>query len=241
MYEDALSELSVPGTLRAGINLGNFLLVTGKKPNGDPEGIAPEMAARLAEKLGVEVSLVPFATPGEVADAAAREEWDIALIAVEPKRAEVIAFCDPYVEIECTYLVPEDSPFQSVEEVDAPGVRIAVSERAAYDLYLTRTLKHAELVRAKGLPGAVELYQREKLDALADLVPALKTNVENIPGSRILPGRYTAVQQCIGTRHGMPALNAVVQSFIAECVEDGLVSELIDKYGVTGKLQAVKT
>ncbi len=237
MTQDALSELSVPGMLRAGINLSNFLLVTGKSPSGDPEGIAPDMAATLAQRLGVSVSYRTYATPGDVADAAERDEWDIALIAVEPKRAEVIDFCDAYCEIEATYLVPANSPFQSVEDVDAPGVRIAVMERAAYDLYLTRNLKHAELHRAQGLPGAVELFRREKLDALAGLVPALKDNAGNIPGSRLLPGRYTAVQQCIGTRHGRPALKAAVQAFIAEAVGSGFVTELIDRHGVTGKLQ----
>jgi polar amino acid transport system substrate-binding protein len=237
MTQDALSELTVPGTLRVGINLGNILLVTGTAPTGDPEGVAPDMAAALAERLGVAVSYVTYATPGEVADAAERDEWDVALIAVEPKRAELIAFCDPYCEIEATYLVPADSPFQSVEEVDRPGVRIAVSERAAYDLYLTRTLKHAELRRAKGLPGAVELFVTDKLDALAGLVPALKENAGKIPGARVLPGRYTAVKQCIGTRHGRPALNAVVQSFTAEAVQSGFVADLIDRHGVAGKLQ----
>ncbi len=177
-----------------------------------------------------------FATPGEVADAAERGEWDIGLIAIEPKRAEVIDFCNAYVQIEATYLVPEASPFQKVEDVDAPGVKIAVSERAAYDLYLSRTLKHAELVRAQGLPGAFELFKREKLDALAGLVPALRDNASDMPGTRLLPGRYTAVKQAIGTRHGKPALKAVVQAFIADAVSSGFVQGLIDKHGVTGKL-----
>ena len=114
MTHDALSELTVPGTLRVGINLGNILLVTGTGPTGDPEGVAPDMAAAVAERLGVAVSYVTFATPGEVADAVERDQWDIGLIAVEPKRAEKIAFCDAYVEIEATYLVPEDSPLQSI-------------------------------------------------------------------------------------------------------------------------------
>ena len=131
MIQDALSELTDPSTLRVGINLGNILLVTGTSPTGDPEGVAPDLAAAIAERLGVAVTYVTFATPGEVADAVERDKWDIGLIAVEPKRAESIAFCDAYVEIEATYLVPANSPFQSIEEVDQPGVRIAVSDRAA--------------------------------------------------------------------------------------------------------------
>lgn len=237
MTDDARADLSVPGTLRVGINLGNILLVTGEAANGDPVGVAPDMGAALASRLGVDVKYVTYATPGEVADAAERDEWDVGLIAAEPKRAEVIAFCDPYVEIEATYLVPEGSPFQTVDDVDAPGVRIAVSERAAYDLYLSRTLKHATLHRGPGLAGAVEVFVADKLDALAGLVPALKENAEKIPGSRLIPGRYTAVQQAIGTQHGKPALNAEVQAFLAAAKSGGLVAELLDKHGVAGKLQ----
>ncbi len=178
-----------------------------------------------------------FATPGELADAVERDAWDIGLIAIEPKRAEKIAFCDAYVEIEATYLVPENSPLQSIEDVDQPGVRIAVSNRAAYDLYLTRTLKHAELHRAEGLLGALELFVTEKLDALAGLVPALKENAAKLPGSRVMDGRYTSVRQAIGTKPENAALKAVAERFTAEAKESGLVAELIEKHGVKGKLQ----
>ncbi len=114
MTRDALSELSHAGTLRVGINLGNILLVTGTSPTGDPQGVAPDMAAAMGERLGVDVSYVTFATPGEVADAVERDEWDLGLIAVDPKRAEKIAFCDAYVESEANYLVPENSPLWSI-------------------------------------------------------------------------------------------------------------------------------
>ena len=237
MSEAAAAELGRPGTLRVGINLANILLVTGRGPAGEPRGVAPDMAAALAGRLGVAVEYVTFDTPGEVADAVAHDRWDIGLIAEEPKRAETIAFCDAYVEIEATYLVPAGSPIQSIEEVDRPGVRVAVADRAAYDLYLSRTLKHAELHRAKGLPGAVELFKREKLDALAGLVPALKDNAESFPGSRLLPGRYTTVRQAVGTKPQNEALKAFVQQFIADAKASGLVAELIDRHGVTGKLQ----
>lgn len=237
MTQDALSELTIPGTLRVGINLSNPLLVTGTSPTGDPEGVAPDMAAALAEHLGVAVSYVNFATPGEVADAVERDEWDIGLIAEEPKRAETIAFCDAYVEIEATYLVPENSLFQSIEDVDQPGVRIAVSERSAYDLYLARTLKHAELHRAKGLPGAFKLFVTDKLDALAGLVPALKEYAENRPGLRVITGCYTTVRQAIGTKPGNVALKVVVEQFLAKAKKSGLVAELIDKHGVKGNRQ----
>ncbi|WP_340116867.1 transporter substrate-binding domain-containing protein [Pelagibius sp. 7325] len=237
MSEAARAELGRPGTLRVGINLGNILLVTGRAADGTPQGVAPDTAAAIAERLGVAVSYVAFDTPGEVADAVTQDLWDIGLIAEEPKRAETIAFCGAYVEIEATYLVPAGSAIQSVAEVDRPGVRIAVSDRAAYDLYLSRTLKHAELYRAKGLAGAFELFKTEKLDALAGLLPALKDNSASLPGSRVLAGNYTTVRQAVGTKPANTALKAFIGEFVAEATANGLIARLIDKHGVTGKLQ----
>ena len=130
MPQDIVSELAPSGTLRAGINMANTLLVTGSTPAGEPTGVAPDMAREIADRLGVAVSYVPFASPGEVADAAGSDAWDIALIAAEPARAETIAFSAAYVEIEATYLVSESSSFRSVEDVDRPGMRIAVSASA---------------------------------------------------------------------------------------------------------------
>ena len=235
--QDARSDLTDPSTLRVGINLGNILLVTGTSPTGDPEGVAPDMAAAIAERLGVAVSYATFATPGEVADAVERDEWDIGLIAVEPARAEKIAFCDAYIEIEATYLVPASSPIQSIEDVDRPGVRIAVSDRSAYDLYLSRTLKHAQLQRAKGIAGSFELFATEKLEALAGLVPALKESAASLPGSRVLDGRFTSVRQAVGIKPENAGLKAFVARFIHEAKESGLVAELITKHGVEGKLR----
>ena len=236
-HEKALADLDNPATLRAGINLGNILLVTGNAPNGDPQGVSPEMAAQLAQRLGIAVEYRTYASPGEVADAATRNEWDVALIAEDPERAEVIDFCDAYVEIVATYLVPADSKLQGIDDIDRPGVRIAVSERSAYDLYLSRVLKHAELCRARGLAAAFELFRRERLDALAGLLPALKDNAAELPGARVLEGSFTSVRQAMATRPHKNALNAFVRRFIDDAKASGLISELIEKHGVSGKLQ----
>lgn len=233
----ARAELSDPTTLRVGINLGNILLVTGESAAGDPEGVAPELAAEAARRLGVDVLYRTYPMPGELADALERDEWDIGLIAVEPKRAETIAFCDPYVEIEGSYLVPPGSSLKSIADVDQPGVRIAVADRAAYDLYLSRSLKHAELRRATGLGGAFELFVNDELDALAGLKPALLENAEKLPGSRVLDGNFSTVGQAIGTKPQDTALKVFLDAFTAEAKANGLVARLIDKYGVTGKLQ----
>jgi len=237
MSQDIVSELAPRGTLRAGINMANTLLVTGATSTGEPAGVAPGMARAVADRLGVAVSYVQFASPGEVADGVGSGACDIGMIAAEPARAETIAFSAAYVEIEATYLVPAGSAFRTVEDIDRPGVRIAVSGRSAYDLYLTRTLKHAALHRAKGPAGSLDLFVNEKLDALAGLRPVLNMNTENLPGARVLEGRYTTVQQAIGTKPENIAATAFLQAFVAEAKESGLVARLIERHGVEGRLQ----
>jgi polar amino acid transport system substrate-binding protein len=237
MSQDIVSELAPGGTLRAGINLANILLVTGANAAGEPTGVAPDMARAIADRLGVAVSYVTFSSPGEVADAVSTDAWDIALIAAEPTRAESIAFSAAYVEIEATYLVPDGSTIQSIDDVDRPGVRIAVSGRSAYDLYLTRSLEHAELHRAKGLAGALALFVDNELDALAGLRPALKENAAGLPGARVLDGGYTTVQQAIGTKPENTAAAAFLQQFVAEAKTSGLIADLLERHGVAGKLQ----
>ena len=236
MTQDVLSELAPHGVLRAGINMANVLLVTGKSPSREPEGVAADMAREIADRLGVGVSYVQFASPGELADEAGNDVWDIGLIGAEPTRAETIAFTAAYVEIEATYLVPADSPFNSVDDVDRDGVRIAVSGRSAYDLYLTRNLQHAELVRAKGLSGALELFLNDKLDALAGLRPAMTDEAEKLPGMRLLDGRFTAVQQAIGCKLGNDVAAAFLSDFVEDAKSSGLVARLIERHGVTGRL-----
>ncbi len=151
MSQSIVAELAPHGVLRAGINMSNFLLVTGRTPSGDPDGVSPDMARAIADRLGVPVKYVPFPKPGELADAVGSDAWDIGLIGAEPARAEKIAFTAAYVEIEATYLVPAGSPLKTIADVDNPGVRIAVSARSAYDLWLERNIKHATLVRSDGL------------------------------------------------------------------------------------------
>ena len=237
MDDEILNQLAPQGVLRAAINLGNILLVTGKTDGGDPVGVAPDMARAVADRIGVPVRFVTYASPGEVADAAAGDNWDIGLIAYEAQRAETITFSPAYVEIEATYLVPAGSSFQSLEDVDSPGTRIAVSGRSAYDLYLSRTLTHATLVRGEGLAGTVDIFVSEGLDALAGLRPALLENAQTIPGARVLDGRYTTVRQAIGVRPEHAAAAAFLADFVREARGDGTAQGFIDRHGVTGRLQ----
>lgn len=234
MSRDLRSELAPTGTLRAAINMANFLLVSGRTADGDPDGVAPEMASAIAARLGVPVAFVPFASPGALADEAANDVWDIGLIGAEPARAERIAFTPAYVEIEATYLVPSGSPLQTISDVDRKGVRIAVSARSAYDLYLSRHLKNAELVRAEGVNASYDLLVNEKLDALAGLRPRLMSDVGNLPGARVLDGRFTAVQQAIGTPRGREASAVFLRDFVEEAKASGLVARFIARHRVRG-------
>jgi polar amino acid transport system substrate-binding protein len=234
MSPDVITELAPTGMLRAGINLGNFLLVTGTSPTGDPEGVAPDMARAIATRLGVKVKYVPFKTPGELADAAGSGVWDVGLIGAEPQRAEKIAFTAAYAEIEATYLVPAGSPLRTIAEVDAAGVRIAVTGRSAYGLWLDRNIRHAELVRSDTLDSAYEQFVRDNLDALAGLRPRLLSDVEKLPGWRIIDGRFTSVQQAVGTARKNAAGAAFLRDFVEEAKASGLVARLIERYGVRG-------
>ena len=234
MSQDAKSELAPTGVLRAGINLSNFLLVTGKSAAGDPEGVAPDMAREIAQRLGVPVKYVPYKTPGELADMGGTGAWDIGLIGAEPQRAEKIAFTAAYVEIEAVYLVPAGSALKSIADVDKTGVRIAVTGRSAYGLWLDRNIKHATLVRSDTLDSALDQFVRDKLDALAGLKPRLLTDVTKLPGARILDGQFTAVQQAIGTARTNSAGAAFLRKFVEEAKASGLVARLIARHKVVG-------
>lgn len=226
--------LAPTGELRAGINLSNFLLVSSRTADGGPAGVSPDMARAFAGLLGVGLRPVPYESPGKLADAAGRNEWDIALIGAEPQRAEVIAFTPAYSEIEATYLVPAGSPLDKVEDVDRPGRRIAVTDRTAYGLWLDRNIHHAELVRTTNFNDAVAVFLDGKLDALAGLRPRLVTDQQAIPGSRLLPGRYMAVQQALGTPKHKEAALGYMTRFVRAAISSGFVAELIARHGVEG-------
>ncbi|WP_170308623.1 transporter substrate-binding domain-containing protein [Ancylobacter pratisalsi] len=231
----ALRDLLAPGgVLRAGINLSNFLLVSSRDAQGSPVGVSPDLAGAIANHLGVRLQLVPYESPGLLADAALHDEWDIGLIGAEPQRAEVISFTPSYVEIEATYLVPEGSNLQSTGDVDAPGLRIAVTGRTAYGLWLDRNIQHATLVRSSTMDAAREDFADQGLDALAGLRPRLISDQALLPGSTLLPGRFMAVQQAIGTPKAKAAALAYLTSFIAAAKSSGFVAELIARHRVQG-------
>lgn len=234
MPDDIRQVLAPSGVLRAGVNMSNFLLVSQRAADGGPAGVSPDMAAAIAANLSLPIQYVPYANPGLLADAATRDEWDIALIGAEPQRAEVIAFTPAYAQIEATYLVPAGSPLYRIEDVDAKGVRIAVAERTAYCLWLDRNIRNAELVHAAGLDGSLKAFTDGKLDALAGLRPRLITDLATLPGARLLEGRFMAVQQAVGVPRPKEVAIEYLSQFVDHARKDGFVAELVAKFGVRG-------
>jgi polar amino acid transport system substrate-binding protein len=235
-----VAELAPTGTLRAALNHSNFLLVNKDSAPGDPRGVAVDVARELARRLGVPVAFVSYKSPGELADATKTGVWDVGFLGAEPTRANEIDFTAAYVEIEATYLVPANSPLRAIADVDREGVRISVSNRSAYELYLSRTIKHAQLVRVDGVDASYDKFVADKLDALAGLRPRLIADVKRLPGARILEGRFTAIQQAIGTPKGRPTGARYLREFAEDVKASGFVAQLIERHGAHGLTVAPK-
>ncbi len=233
MNKALVLEMAPTGTLRVALNMINFLLISGKSPEGVPVGVAPDLARTIADRIGVPLQLIQYGSPGELADDADQNVWDIGLIGAEPVRAQKIDFSTAYVEIEATYLVPAGSSLKHASEVDRPGNRIAVSARSAYDLWLTRNIQHAQLLHAEGFEATLALFVEQKLEAMAALKPGLLGDVARLPGSRILEGNFTTVQQSIGVPKGRLTAATYLQSFVDE-IKTALVAQLIAKHQVKG-------
>src|SRR5881628_439439 len=228
------SELAPRGTLRVGLNHQNFLLVTPNSSASDPRGVASDLARELARRLGVPIEFSKYDTAGKLADGVKTGAWDVAFLGAEPQRANEIAFTAAYLEIPSTYLVPAGSSIRSVAEVDREGVRIVVAEQSAYGLYLARTIKHAKLVTTQGLDSSFDVFVAHKLEALAGLKPRLLTDVQKLPGARILDGQFTAVQQAIGTAKNREASARFLRAFVEDVKASGLVAEAISRNGAQG-------
>jgi polar amino acid transport system substrate-binding protein len=228
----ARNQLAPNGRLRAALNYSNVLLVSARTP--EHTGVAPDLARELARRAQAMVDFVGYENAGMAADAANGDAWDVVFIGAEPARAREIAFTPAYAEIEATYLLPAHSPIRTLEDIDRDGVRIATAARAAYTLYLQRTLRHATLLEANGIQGSFDLFARLGLDALAGLKPRLLDDVQKLPGAYLLEGRFTAVQQSMGVPHQRAAAAAYLTAFADEITSSGLLREIIERHDVRG-------
>jgi len=235
----ARSELAPTGKLRAGMNLGNALFTTKDAATGKLRGVSVDLMRELASRLGVPVDFVVYATPGDVADASEKGTWDVAVLAIEQARAQTIAFSPAMTEIEATYVVHKDSTLRSTEQVDASGIRISAPEKAGYELYLTRTLRNATLIRTKGFQASIDLFNEWTADALAGLKPALLESMNRMPDARLLDGKFMTVNHGLGIPRERRAGAEYLKAFVEEMNASGFVARSIERHGVRG-LSAVK-
>ena len=227
--------LAPTGTLRAGINLSNFLLVSGLDADGAPAGVSPDLARRIAGILDVPCQFVTFETPGELADAAADDIWDIGNIAHEPDRARLIDFSHPYVLIDAHFLVRSSSTLDSNNEIDQKGISIAAFDRSAYDLWLRDNLQHASVISANSIQHSHDLFMRGEVDVLASLKPRLQKDLDT-DQHRLIEPRFTAIKQAIGIKKTNPSVLRFLNNLIANAIQDGFIAASLAAHGVADKL-----
>jgi polar amino acid transport system substrate-binding protein len=229
--KQAVTDLAPSGTLRAAINVGNAVLAARPAtPGGEPTGISVDLARELGRRLGVPVQLIVFDAAGKVVDAGRTGGWDIAFVALDPKRAAEIAQSPPYVQIEGSYLVKNDSPLKSNDEVDRKGHRVVVGLNSAYDLYLTRELKQAQIVRTPTSALVVDTMLKEGYEVSAGVKQALENDARRIPGVRLLPGRFMVINQAMASQRNKEAGARYVREFIEEMKASGFVARAIERH-----------
>ncbi|HKW93629.1 MAG TPA: ABC transporter substrate-binding protein [Methylomirabilota bacterium] len=228
------SDLAPTGTLRVGINHGNLVLAQKNAATGELRGVAVDLAQELGQRIGVPVQLVQYTSAGQMTDALTTGAWDVAFLAREPGRAGEIGFTAPHLLIEGTYLVPAGAPYARAAEVDRAGVRIAVSEKSAYDHFLTRNIKHATLVRAPGNSAGLGLLQAGRADVIAGVRQLLLMDQAKLPGSRVLEDRFMTIEQAMGLPRGRDAGLQYAKEFIEDVKASGFVARALEKSGVRG-------
>ncbi|MFY0690543.1 MAG: transporter substrate-binding domain-containing protein [Paracoccaceae bacterium] len=229
MTQPALKDLASKGKLRAAMNLGNRALV--QEHDGELHGVSPALARRLAQELGVELEMQRYDSARKSFEGAAHDIWDVAFMAIDPIRAEQVTYTRPYVQIEGTYAVRADSPFQDVEEADQPGRKLMVARGAAYDLYLSAVIEHAELVRADSPKDAMARFRDGEADMVAGVRQSLERAYGDDPAFRILPGRFKAIEQAMVVPGGRAELAPELDRFVARAIAEGFVREALDASG----------
>ena len=233
--EQAAALFAPTGTLRASINIGNPVLARRNAPADLPYGVSIDMAKALAERLGVGIEFIVFDSASQSVDAVANGQADVGFFAVDPKRGESIAFTAPYLLIEGFYLVPDASPIRANPEVDQPGIRVAVGRGSAYDLFLSRELKQAGIVRAPNPQAVVSLFIEQRLEVAAGVKQQLESDMARYPGLRLLPERFMVIRQAMGLARsrGEDAL-ADLAGFVEGLKAAGFIQQALDRHGIQG-------
>lgn len=223
------------GRLRAAINLGNPILTNRNATTGEAFGVSIDLATELARRLGLALDLVLFDTAAQSVDCVTAEAADFGFFAVDPARGKGITFTAPYVLIEGSYLVRQDSHLQHNDEVDRAGTRVVVGKGSAYDLFLSRELKHATIERAPSSPAVVEVFVQTQADVAAGVKQQIEAELARFPGHRLLPGRFMVIQQAMGCPKGRsPDAVAFLSAFVEEMKASGFVAEALRRHGIQG-------
>ena len=234
----AVSDLAPTGKLRAVINFGNATLAKKDPVTGEASGVSVDMARELARRLGVEAELVTVTSAGQSVEVLASGRVDVGFFAIDPARAATTAFTGPYVQIEGVYLVRNDSPIRSNEEVDREGVGVVVGNKSAYDLYLSRNLKKAKLERAPTTPAVMDYFVANKVDVAANVKQQFEADMKRVPGMRLLPGRFMVINQAMGMTRGKEAGARYLTAFVEDMKASGFVAEALKRHNIQGALVA---
>jgi len=240
MIDDIIKKIAPTGVLRVGVNMSNFLLVNSKDKLGVIDGVSPGIGKKLAKELNISFEIVQFANPGLLADAVDNNEWDIGNIASEKERGKTIDFSDPYVNIDANFLFREEDNFKNNNDIDQSGIKIAVFERSAYDLWLTENFKKAELIRVNSIEESHNLFKENKVNILAGLKPKLIDEMKKNNNYEMIQSPFTYIKQSIGIKKGNPKVLDFINKFILNNIKEGYIKSLLQQHNVQDKLSIPK-
>ena len=240
MIDDIIKKIAPTGVLRVGVNMSNFLLVNSKDKLGVIDGVSPGIGKKLAKELNISFEIVQFENPGLLADAVDSNEWDIGNIASEKERGKTIDFSDPYVNIDANFLFREEDNFKNNNDIDQSGIKIAVFERSAYDLWLTENFKKAELIRVNSIEESHNLFKENKVNILAGLKPKLIDEMKKNNNYEMIQSPFTYIKQSIGIKKGNPEVLDFINKFISNNIKEGYIKSLLKQHNVQDKLSIPK-
>ena len=240
MIDDIIKKIAPTGVLRVGVNMSNFLLVNSKDKLGVIDGVSPGIGKKLAKELNISFEIVQFANPGLLADAVDNNEWDIGNIASEKERGKTIDFSDPYVNIDANFLFREEDNFKNNNDINQSGIKIAVFERSAYDLWLTENFKKAELIRVNSIEESHNLFKENKVNILAGLKPKLIDEMKKNNNYEMIQSPFTYIKQSIGIKKGNPEVLDFINKFISNKIKEGYIKSLLQQHNVQDKLSIPK-
>ena len=230
----AVTELAPNGTLRAAINFGNPVLAAKDPGTGEARGVSVDLAREFAKRLGVPLQIVTYPSAGQVVEGLKSRAWDVAFLAIDPARAVDIGYTAPYVVIEGAYLVRRDSPIRSNAEVDRNGVRVAVGKGSAYDLFLSRELKRAQIERAPTSPEVTDFFLARNLDVAAGVRQQMEAEARRVGGVRVLDGNFMVINQAMGMPKGGEAGLDFLRGFVEQMKASGFVAAALARHGIEG-------